>query len=90
MRAIRHGVRKRMVVCAGLALTAAFAVLAVGCGNPGEGTVHVDPRVAARLGKHLGVPPAAYGKTKVEPIGIKSRLRTDAAPKQRRLGAGPK
>jgi hypothetical protein len=69
-----------MVVCAGLALTAAFAVMAVGCGNPGEGTVHVDPRVAARLGKHLGVPPAAYGK-KVEPIGTKSRLRKEPAPK---------
>ena len=80
MMAIRPGVRKRMVVCAGLALTAALAVMAVGCGNPGEGTVQVDPKVAARLGKFRGVPPAAYGKKMVEPIGTKSRLRKDPSP----------
>ena len=81
MMATQHAGRKRMVVCAGLALIAALAVMARGCGHPGEGTVQVDPKAAARLGKYLGVPPAAYGKTKVEPIGIKSRLRKDAAPK---------
>ena len=81
MIAIRPAGRKWMVVCAGLALIAALAVMARGCGNPGEGTVQVDPKVAARLGKYRGVPPAAYGKTKVESIGTKSRLRNDRSPK---------
>ena len=81
MMAIWPGVRKRMVVRAGLALTAALAVMARGCGNPGAGTVRVDPKVAAKLGKFRGVPPAAYGKSKVEPVGIKSRLRKNVAPK---------
>ena len=84
MMAIRHGSRKRKVGCAGLALTATLAVLAVGCGNPGEGTVRVDPKVAAGLGKQRGVPPAAYGKKTVEPIGTRSRLRKDSASKERR------
>jgi hypothetical protein len=70
-----------MVVCAGLVLIAALVVMARGCGNPGEGTVRVDPKVAARLGKYRGVPPADYGKHKVEPIGTKARLRKNAAPK---------
>jgi hypothetical protein len=70
-----------MVACAGVVLAAALAVIARGCGNLGEGTVQVDPRVAARLGKRLGLPPAAYGKNSVEPIGIKGRLRKDAAVK---------
>jgi hypothetical protein len=70
-----------MVVCAGLALTAALTVMTRGCGNPGEGTVQVDPKVAARLGKYRGVPPAAYGKKTVELIGTKSRLRKDPSPK---------
>jgi hypothetical protein len=81
MIAIRNAGRRRMVVCAVLALIAAFSVMACGCGNPGEGTVHVDPRVAAKLGKYRGVPPASYGKTKVESIGTKSRRRNDPAPK---------
>jgi hypothetical protein len=62
-----------------------LAVLAIGCGNPGEGTVRVDPQVAARLGKHLGVPPAVYGNSKAEPVATESRLRKNAAPKVRRL-----
>jgi hypothetical protein len=77
MMAIRPGVRKRVVVCAGLALIAALAVMARGCGKPGEGTVRVDPKAAARLGKYRGVPPAAYGKAKAEAIGINPRLRKD-------------
>jgi len=81
MMAIRPGVRKRMVMSAGLALIAALAVLASGCGNPGEGTVRVDPKVAAKLGKNRGVPPAAWGKNTVEPPGTKARLRKNAAPK---------
>jgi hypothetical protein len=81
MMAIRPGVRKRMVMSAGLALIAALAVLASGCGNPGEGTVHVDPKAAARLGKPRGLPPAAYARNKVAPIGTKSRPRKDPAPK---------
>jgi hypothetical protein len=68
-----------MVVCACLALTVALALRGIGCGNPGEGTVQVDPKVAARLGKKLGVPPADYGKTKVDDIGTKSRPRKGAA-----------
>jgi hypothetical protein len=70
-----------MVVCAGLAFTAALAFMARSCGNPGEGTVQVDPKVAARLGKFRGVPSAAYGKAKAETIGIKSRQRKGAARK---------
>jgi hypothetical protein len=81
MFGIRTRAQKMMVAFAALALAAAFAVIFRGCGNPGEGTVKVNPKVAARLGKHLGVPPAAYGKTKVEPIGTKSRLRKDPSPK---------
>jgi hypothetical protein len=81
MLAIPHRTRKWMVACAGVAIIAAIAVMARGCGNPGEGTVHVDPKVAARLGKFRGVPPAAYGKAKAETIGIKSRLRNGAARK---------
>jgi hypothetical protein len=81
MMAIRHAGRKSVVVCAGLALIAALAVMARGCGHPGEGTVQVDPKAAARLGKYLGVSPAAYGKAKAEAIGIKPRLRKDPAPK---------
>jgi hypothetical protein len=70
-----------MVVCACLALTVALAVLAVGCGNPGEGTVQVDPKVRAKMGKKAGVPPADYGKTKVNSLRIKSRPRQGAATK---------
>jgi hypothetical protein len=70
-----------MAVCAGLALIAALAVMACGCGNPGEGTVQVDPKVAAKLGKFRGIRPADYGKSKVGPIGTKSRPRKDPAPK---------
>jgi hypothetical protein len=70
-----------MVVRAGLALTAALAVMACGCGNPGEGTVTVDRKAAARLGKYRGVPPAAYGKAKAEAIGVNPRLRKDHSPK---------
>jgi hypothetical protein len=81
MMAIRHAGRKRMVVCAGLALIAALVVRARGCGNLGEGTVQVDPGVAARLGKHPGVPPAAWGKNAVGLPGIKVRPRKDARPK---------
>ena len=81
MIAIRHAGRKRMVVCAALALIAALVVMARGCGNPGEGTVQVDSKVAERLGKFRGIPPAAYGKKTVELIGTKSRLRKDPAPK---------
>ena len=66
---------------AGLALIAALAVMAGGCGNLGEGTVQVDPKAAARLGKYRGVPPAAYGKAKAEAIGIKLRMRKDHSPK---------
>ena len=81
MMAIRHGVRKRLVVCASLVLTAALAVLPGGCGNPGEGTVQVDPKVAARLGKFRGVASADYGKKRAELIRTKSRLRKDPSPK---------
>jgi hypothetical protein len=70
-----------MVVCAGLALIAALVVMARGCGNPGEGTVHVDPKTATRLGKYRGVPPADYGKKMAELIGTKSRLRKGPSPK---------
>jgi hypothetical protein len=70
-----------MAVCACLSLTAALTVLVSGCGNPGEGTVHVDPKAAARLGKKLGVPPADYGKSNVNSIGTKLRPRKGAATK---------
>jgi hypothetical protein len=72
-----------MMVCSCLALTAALAVAvsARGCANPVEGTVHVDPNVAAKLGKHPGVPFADYAKNKIEPIGAKSRPRKASAPK---------
>jgi hypothetical protein len=78
---IRSRAQKMMVAFAALALAAAFAVMTRGCGNPGEGTVHVDPRVAAKLGKYRGVPPSAYGKTKVDSIRTKSRMRNNRSPK---------
>jgi hypothetical protein len=78
---VGRGTRKTMVVCAGLALAAALAFMAGGCGKPGEGTVHVDSKVAAKLGKPRGLAPRDYGKSKVAPIGNKSRPRNDAAPK---------
>lgn len=78
---IRSRAQKMMVAFAGLALIAAFAIMARGCGNPGEGTVHVDPRVAAKLGKYRGVPPAAYGKKTAELIETRSRLRKDRSSK---------
>jgi hypothetical protein len=81
MMAFRPGVRKRTVIGAGLALIAALAVVGRGCGNLGEGTVHVDPQVAARLGKYRGVPPAAYPKNKVEPAGTKPRPRRSPSPR---------
>jgi hypothetical protein len=81
MIAIRHGPWKWMLLCAALGIALVFAVRAGGCGNPGEDTVKVDPKVAARLGKHLGIPPAAYGRTLVEPPGIKGRARKNAAVK---------
>ena len=81
MIAIRNAGPKRMVVCASLALIAALAVMARGCGNPGQGTVQVDPKVAARLGKFRGVAPADYGKKTVELIGTKTRPRKDRSPK---------
>jgi hypothetical protein len=70
-----------MMVCSCPALAAALAFSARGCAKPGEGTVHVDPKVAAKLGKHPGVPFADYAKNKVEPIGAKSRPRKAPAPK---------
>jgi hypothetical protein len=81
MMAIRDAGRKRMVVGAALALIAGLAVMARGCGNPGAGTVHLDPKVRAKLGRFQGLRPADYGKKKVEPIGIKSRPRKAPAPK---------
>jgi hypothetical protein len=78
---IRRGFRTWTVVCIALTLALVFAVRAGGCGNPGEGTVQVDPKVAGRLGKRLGVPPAAYGKNAVEPLGIKGRPRKQATVK---------
>jgi hypothetical protein len=78
MMSIWRGALKRVVLCAGLALTAALAVMTGGCGNPGEGTVHVGPKAAAKLGKHPGVPFADYAKNKVEPVGAKPRLRKGA------------
>jgi hypothetical protein len=74
-----------MVVCACLVVIAAVAVVARGCGNPGEGTVTVDRKLGTKYGKHLRVSPFADGKKTPEPNGIKSRPRTDAAKKQRRL-----
>jgi hypothetical protein len=70
-----------MAGCACLALTVVLTVLAAGCGNPGRGTVQVDPKVRARLGKKLGVPPADYAEAKVIDIGTKSRPRKGAATK---------
>lgn len=72
---------KRMVACSGPALIAALAVMAGGCGNPGEGTVHVDPEVRAKYGKHPGMAPADYAKNKIEPIGAKSPSRKTAKTK---------
>ncbi len=85
MFGIRSSAQKMMVAFAILALVAAFAVMTRGCGNPGEGTVHVDPKVAARLGKYRGVPPAAYGENKVEPIGAKTQPLKAPNTKYRRL-----
>jgi hypothetical protein len=50
----------------------------MGCGNPGEGTVKVDPKVRARFGKGPNFPTRAVGKTTPQPPGIKSRLRTQS------------
>jgi hypothetical protein len=63
-----------------LAATVGLAVTVAGCGNPGEGTVKLDPGVAARLGKHRGTPPSAYGTNSVEPIVTKG-LRKQRTPK---------
>jgi hypothetical protein len=59
----------------------AVAVLATGtgipgCGNPGEGTVTVDPKVRARLGKGPDSPAAAARKSMVQSPGIKPRPRS--------------
>jgi hypothetical protein len=64
----------------------AVAVLAAGvgipgCGNPGESSVTIDPKVRERIGKGPQVPTAASGKTRPEPPGIKSVLRRNAAKK---------
>ena len=75
MMTFRPGVRRRAVIGAGLVLTATFAIMARGCGHLGEGSVRVDPKVAARLGKFRGLPPAAYPKNKLEPAEIESRPR---------------
>lgn len=76
MIALRHRPGKWIVICAGLALYAALAVLALGCGKPGEGTVQVDPEVRAKYGKRSGMAPADHAKNKIEPTGAGSQART--------------
>lgn len=68
------------IMCGVVLAIAVFAAVAgvPGCGNPGEGSVQIDPRVRARIGKGPDVPPAAGTKTRPEPPGIKSRLRREA------------
>ena len=77
---VRNAGKKRLVGV-GCAVVLSLAMTASGCGNPGEGTVKVDPRVNARLGKPRGIPPAAYKENSVEPIGSKSWSRKNAAAK---------
>jgi hypothetical protein len=76
-----RNVRQAVVPSVGFALAVGLAITVAGCGNSGEGTVKVDPKVAARLGKRLGVPPAAYGKNMLVPVGIKGRQRKNATAK---------
>jgi hypothetical protein len=77
MMAIRPGVRKGMIVCAGLALAAALVVGAGGCSKPGEGTVHVGPQARERIGRGSGAQTPVGSKAVAEPSTIKSRIQRD-------------
>ncbi len=72
--------RKRIIIFLLALASTMFAVAAGirGCGNPGEGSVKVDPRLRERLGKGPELPPTTGAKARPEPPGIKSVLRKQA------------